>query len=209
LASASLQLEVADRQLPRDSTAKPLVQRISQMLRQLMDESRHTVRGLRLRHSEEENLERALTQISNDLAAPRQVKYQVVVEGTPRSLRPLVRDEIYRIGGEALANAFRHAGATAVETVLEYGRDHFRLLVRDDGQGIDPEVLKAGREGHFGLSGLRERAAKIGARLKVRTAAGAGTEIDLLVPAVAAFEQPAPRGPMYWIAKLYSRGSRP
>src|SRR6202035_5823579 len=80
--------------------------------------------------------------------------------------------EIYRIGGEALANAFQHAGASAVETVLEYGRDHFRLLVRDDGQGIDPEVLKAGREGHFGLSGLRERAAKIGARLKVRTAAG-------------------------------------
>jgi signal transduction histidine kinase/ligand-binding sensor domain-containing protein len=209
LASASLQLEVADRQIPGDSTAKPLVQRISQMLRQLMDESRHTVRGLRLRHSEQESLERALTQISNDLAAPRKVKYQVVVEGTPRSLRPLVRDEIYRIGGEALANAFRHAGASAVETVLEYGRDHFRLLVRDNGQGIDLEVLKAGREGHFGLSGLRERAAKIGARLKVRTAAGAGTEIDMLVPAVAAFEQPAPRGPVYWIAKFYSRGSRP
>jgi signal transduction histidine kinase/ligand-binding sensor domain-containing protein len=209
LASASLQLEVADRQIPGDSTAKPLVQRISQMLRQLMDDSRHTVRGLRLRHSEEENLERALTQISNDLAAPRKVKYQVVVEGAPRSLRPLVRDEIYRIGGEALANAFRHAGASAVETVLEYGPDHFRLLVRDDGEGIDPEVLKAGREGHFGLSGQRERAAKIGARLNVRSGAGAGTEIDLLVPAVAAFEQPARRGPVYWIAKLYSRGSRP
>ena len=102
------------------------------------------------------------------------------VAGVDRAmLRPLVRDEIYRIGGEALANAFRHAGASAVETVLEYRPDHFRLLVRDDGEGIDPEVLKAGREGHFGLSGLRERAAKIGAELKVRTAAGAGTEIDL------------------------------
>jgi signal transduction histidine kinase/ligand-binding sensor domain-containing protein len=208
LVSASLQLEVADRQMAADATAKPLVQRVSQLLRQLMDESRHRVRGLRLRRSEEENLERALTQISNDLAAPRKVKYQLVVEGTARSLRPLVREEIYRIGAEALANAFRHAGASAVETVLEYGRGHFRLLVRDDGQGIDPEVLKAGREGHFGLSGLRERAAKIGARLKVRTAAGAGTEIDLIVPAVAAFEHPAPRGPMYWIAKLYSRDSR-
>jgi signal transduction histidine kinase len=136
------------------------------------------------------------------------VKHQLVVEGTARSIRPLVREEIYRIGAEALANAFRHAGASAVETVLEYGRDHLRLLVRDDGQGIDPEVLKTGREGHFGLSGLRERAAKIGAELKVRTAAGAGTEIDLLVPAVAAFEHPAHRGPMYWIAKLYSRDSR-
>jgi signal transduction histidine kinase/ligand-binding sensor domain-containing protein len=209
LASASLQLEVADRQIPGDSTAKPLVQRISQMMRQLMDEGRHTVRGLRLRHSEEENLERALTQISNDLAAPRKVKYQVVVEGTPRSLRPLVREEIYRIGGEALANAFRHANASTVETMLEYGRARFRLLVRDDGQGIDPEVLKGGREGHFGLSGLHERAAKIGARLKVRTAPGAGTEVDLLVPAVAAFEQPGHHGLMRWIAKLYGRGSRP
>ncbi len=209
LASASLQLQVADRQIGSDATAKPLVQRVSQLLRQLIDESRHTVRGLRLQHSEEESLERALTQISNDLAAPRKVKYQVIVEGTPRSLRPLVRDEIYRIGGEALANAFRHAGASAVETILEYGRDHFRLLVRDDGQGIDPEVLKAGREGHFGLSGLRERASRIGARLKVRTAADAGTEIDLLVPSVAAYEQPAPRGPVHWIEKLYSRGSRP
>ena len=210
LASASLQLEVVDRQIPDDSTAKPLVQRISQMMRQVMDEGRHTVRGLRLRHSEEESLERALTQISNDLAAPRKAKYQVVVEGAARPLRALVRDEIYRIGGEALVNAFRHAGASAVETVLEYGRDHFRLLVRDDGQGIDPEVVTGGgREGHFGLSGLRERAAKIGARLKVRTAPAVGTEIDLLVPAAAAFEHPAHRGPMYWIAKLYSRGSRP
>jgi signal transduction histidine kinase/ligand-binding sensor domain-containing protein len=209
LASASLQLEVADRQIGVDATAKPLVQRVSQLMRQLIDEARQTVRGLRLRQSEEENLERALTQISKDLATPRKVKYQVVVEGTPRSLRPLVREEIYRIGGEALANAFRHARASTVETVLEYGRDHFRLLVRDDGKGIDPEVLKGGREGHFGLSGLRERASKIGARLKIRTATGAGTEIDLLVPAVAAFEQPAPGGPMYWIAKLYSRDSRP
>jgi signal transduction histidine kinase/ligand-binding sensor domain-containing protein len=209
LASASLQLEVADRQIPGDSTAKPLVQRVSQLLRQVIDESRHTVRSLRLRRSQEENLERALTQISHDLAAPRKVKYQLVVEGTPRSLRPLVREEIYRIGAEALANAFRHAGASAVEAVLEYGGDHFRLLVRDDGHGIDPEVLKTGREGHFGLSGLRERAAKIGARLRVRTAAGAGTEVDLLVPAVAAFEQSGPRGPMYWIATLYSRDSRP
>jgi signal transduction histidine kinase/ligand-binding sensor domain-containing protein len=209
LASASLQLEVADRQLAVDATAKPLVQRVSRLLRQLIDESRYTVRCLRLPRSREEDLERTLTQISNDLAAPRKVRCQVVVEGTPRSLRPLVREEIYRIGGEALANAFRHADASAVETVLEYGQDHFRLLVRDDGQGIDSEVLRAGREGHFGLSGLRERAAKIGARLKVRTAAGAGTEIDLLVPAVTAFEQLAPRGLMYWVTKIYSRDSIP
>ena len=207
--SASLQLEVADRQIAADATAKPVVQRVSNLLRQLADESRHTVRQLRSQRSQEENLERALTQISSDLAAPRKVKYNVVVEGTPRSLRPLVRDEIYRIGGEALANVFRHANASAVETVLEYGGDHFRLLVRDDGQGIDPEVLSAGREGHFGLSGMRERARRIGAQFKIRTAAGAGTEIDLIVPSSAAFERPDPHGPVYWIARLYSRVKRP
>jgi signal transduction histidine kinase len=206
--SASLQLEVADRQIAADATAKPLVQRISNLLRQLADESRHTVRHLRSQRSQEENLERALTQISSDLAAPRNVKYSVVVEGTPRSLRAVVRDEIFRIGGEALANVFRHADASAVETVLEYGRDHFRLLVRDDGQGIDPEVLSAGREGHFGLSGMRERARRIGAQLKIRTAKGAGTEIDLIVPSSAAFERPDPHGPVYWIARLYSRVKR-
>jgi signal transduction histidine kinase len=207
--SASLQLEVADRQIATDATAKPVVQRVSNLLRQLADESRHTVRHLRSQRSQEENLERALTQISSDLAAPRKVKYSVIVEGTPRSLRTVVRDEIYRIGGEALANVFRHANASAVETVLEYGADHFRLLVRDDGQGIDPDVLSAGREGHFGLSGMRERARRIGAQIKIRTAGGAGTEIDLIVPSSAAFERPDPHGPVYWIARLYSRVKRP
>jgi signal transduction histidine kinase/ligand-binding sensor domain-containing protein len=209
LASASLQLEVADRQIPTDASAKPLVQRVTQSLRQLVEESRQAVRHIRLQGSEEEDLEQALTQISNDLAAHRRVKHHLVVEGSRRPLRPLVREEIYRIAGEALANAFRHSGASTVETVLEYGRDYVRLLVRDDGQGIDPEVLNAGREGHFGLSGLRERALRIGAVLNVRTGAGAGTEIDLLVPAAAAFERPAPGGLAHWVAKLYRRGARP
>ncbi len=206
--SASLQLEVADRQIASDATVKPLIQRVSNLLRQLADESRHAVRGLRSRYTEEENLERALTQIAKDLGTSNEVKSRVVVEGTPRSLRPVVRDEIYRIAAEALGNAFRHSQASTVEAVLEYGRANFRLLVRDDGKGIDSEVLVGGREGHFGLSGVRERAAKIGAQVKIRTAAGAGTEIDLIVPSSEAFESPSPRGLVYWIASLYSRVSR-
>lgn len=207
LASASLQLEVADRQIPTDANAKPLIQRVTQLLRQLVDESRGAVRHLRLQSSEEEDLERALTQIAIDLAAPRHVKHHLVVEGGRRPLRPLVREEIFRIAGEALANAFRHSDASTVETVLEYGRDYVRLLVRDDGKGIDPEILSAGREGHFGLSGLRERASRIGALLNIRTGAGAGTEIDLRVPAAAAFERPSPGGLAQWVAKLYRRGA--
>jgi len=83
------------------------------------------------------------------------------------------------------------------------------VLVRDDGQGIDPHILNAGREGHFGLSGLRERASRIGAQLTIRTGAGVGTEIDLLVPASAAFDKPAPRGLSHWVTKLYRRGAGP
>jgi signal transduction histidine kinase len=93
-----------------------------------------------------------------------------------------VRDEVYRIGREALANAFRHSRAALIETVLEFERRHFRLVVRDDGCGIDPEVVRSGREGHWGLSGMRERSEKIGADIKVRSGAAAGTEIEMVIP---------------------------
>jgi signal transduction histidine kinase len=115
---------------------------------------------------------------------------------------------VYRIGREALANAYRHSSASVVEMVLEYAPDRFRMVVRDNGCGMDPQVLRSGREGHWGLSGMYERAKKIGAWLNVRSADGAGTEIDLTVPASAAFEPSASGGFMDWIARLYSRGEK-
>lgn len=207
LASASLQLQVADGQMASDA-AKPLVQRVLQLLRQLMHESRHTVQGLRVRRSELQDLEHAFAQFAKDLAPAFRSKFHLVVEGIPRPLQPLIRDEVYRIGSEAISNAFRHSRAEAVETVLEYGRDRLRLLVRDDGQGITPDVLQSGRAGHFGLFGIRERAAKIGARLRIRSAAGAGTEIDLIVPAIVAFERATSGRRRDWLARLYSHGDR-
>jgi DNA-binding NarL/FixJ family response regulator len=88
---------------------------------------------------------------------------------------------MYRIGREAILNAFLHAKARRVEVELEYGDPDMRLLVKDDGGGIDPEVLRAGREGHFGLAGMRERAERIGGRLRLWSAPGEGTEVELLV----------------------------
>jgi signal transduction histidine kinase len=144
-----------------------------------------------------------------DLAADEKIRYQFIVEGTPRSLRPSIRDEVYRIGREALANAFRHSQASVIETALDYAQDRFRIVVRDNGRGIDPEVLRSGRDGHWGLSGMRERSERIGARLKVLSAAGAGTEIDLTVPAGAAFQHSAKGGSMDWLARFYSRSEKP
>ncbi|MDB6045485.1 MAG: putative two-component system sensor kinase [Gammaproteobacteria bacterium] len=184
-------------------------QRFFQLLRQMIDEGRNAVRGLRNGHGDCDDLARAFAQMPEDLAADEKIRYQFIVEGTPRSLRPSIRDEVYRIGREALANAFRHSQASVIETVLDYAQDRFRIVVRDNGRGIDPEVLRSGRDGHWGLSGMRERCERIGARLKVLSAAGAGTEIDLTVPAGAAFQHSAKGGSMDWLARFYSRSEKP
>jgi len=106
----------------------------------------------------------------------------------------LIRDEIYRIGREAVVNAFRHSQAATVEVELEYGDRQLRIVVRDDGCGIDPRVLQSGRDGHWGLSGMRERAGRIGARLKIWSTAGAGTEVELSIPSAIAYESEEPTG---------------
>jgi signal transduction histidine kinase/streptogramin lyase len=209
LLSASLQLAVANSEISAGAPAKPLVERVFQLLRQMIDEGRKAVRGLRTGHSDPDDLERAFAQIPQDLAADERIKYQFIVEGAVRSLRPLIRDEVYRIGREALANAFRHAEASVIETVFDYAQDRFRIVVRDNGRGIDPDVLRCGRDGHWGLAGMRERSEKIGAQLKVLSAIGAGTEIDLTVPAGAAFQHATSGGSMDWLARFYSRSEKP
>ena len=89
---------------------------------------------------------------------------------------------MWRVG--ALRNAFRHAQAGRVEVEIRYDDEHLRLRVRDDGKGIDPKVLASqGREGHYGLRGMPERAALIGGKLAVWSEVGAGTEVELRLPA--------------------------
>jgi signal transduction histidine kinase len=112
----------------------------------------------------------------------------VTIEGQPRSLDPLLQDEIYRIAREVLRNAVRHADARRVEAAIQYDPDLFRLRIRDDGKGIDPKVLRDGaRAGHWGLPGIRERAKQIGAQLKLWSENGAGTEVELTFPGAVAY----------------------
>jgi signal transduction histidine kinase len=122
----------------------------------------------------------------------------------------MLGDEVYRIGREALVNAFRHSHAKNIEVELEYTPARLRVLVRDDGCGIDPQVLKSGREGHWGLVGMRERAEQIGAKLSVWSRATAGTEIELSVPGNIAFPVASRnwlRRGLAWILPL--RGKHP
>jgi signal transduction histidine kinase len=117
--------------------------------------------------------------------------FQVIMEGQPRTLSPLLQDEIYRIAREVLRNAFRHACASRIEAAIHYDPSLFRLRIRDDGKGIDAAVLQEGaRTGHWGLPGIRERAKRIGGRLVLWSECGAGTEVELTVPASVAYAEP-------------------
>ena len=155
-------------------------------------EGRDAVQGLRESTVQRNDLAQAVNTLGEELAANpengRSAAFRVTVEGEPRDLHPILRDEIYRIAAEALRNAFRHAQARQVEVEIRYDDEQFRLRVRDDGKGIDPAVLSGqGREGHFGLPGLRERGKLIGGKLVIWSEVGAGTEVELRIPASTAY----------------------
>lgn len=185
--SASMQVHVAADMLPEDAASRPLLARALQLMQQVIEEGRNTVRGLRANSAASVPLETALSHIEEELGGAAQADFRVVVAGQRRDLHPLLQDEVYRIGREALINAFRHARARHIEVELSYAPEAFRLFVRDDGVGIDEHVLQSGRDGHWGLVGLRERADRIGAQLHVFSRPSAGTEIQLDVPSNVAF----------------------
>jgi signal transduction histidine kinase len=189
--SVSMQVHVANDRLPADSPIQPALTRVLQLMGQVIDEGRNTVRGLRSSSGSSFDLEHAFSRIQEELApdsmAGSQIEFRVIVDGEPRPLHPLLRDEVYRIGREALINAFRHSRATRIDLELKYSYSHLRVLVRDNGCGIDPQILGSGVDGHWGLSGMRERADQIGGQFHVWSSAAAGTEIELSVPSHVAF----------------------
>ncbi|HEX8264817.1 MAG TPA: two-component regulator propeller domain-containing protein [Pyrinomonadaceae bacterium] len=198
--SASVQLDAVVKQLPDNSDYKPRLNRVQELTKQIMTEGRNTIRGLRSQNSENSLiLEQAFATIRRDLDVREQIDFRVIVDGVSQPLRPLVRDEIYRIGREGLINAFKHSKADAIEVRIEYAPKYFRLSVRDNGCGVNAEILQKGRKGHLGLSGMREGAEKLGAKVKIWNRVEGGTEIELIVPQHVAFERGASEG---WLKRL-------
>jgi signal transduction histidine kinase/ligand-binding sensor domain-containing protein len=206
--SASMQLHVANDHLPADSPAKPLVGRVLELMSRVIEEGRVALRGLRSSKLNSPDLEQAFSQIREEFPTHSQTGFRVIVEGTPRPLRSIIRDEVYLIGHEALSNAFRHSHASDIEIELEYAASYFRVLVRDNGTGIDERVLFAGRDGHWGLSGMKERSERIGGKLRVLSRAVAGTEVELSVPGRIAFKYPSLVSRWRWLSRLRLRTSR-
>lgn len=186
--SASMQLSVAVDRVPAESQVKSLLDRVLRIMKQGIEEGRHTIEDLRSTDSDPFDLVMALSSIQQELAVRPNVDFRVSVAGQEQPLLPVVRHEIYRIGREALVNAFSHSQADRVEFRVDYADSDFRMRVWDNGRGIDPRVLREGRKGHWGLAGMRERATRIGGILKISSNPADGTEVQLSVPGALAFD---------------------
>ncbi|MGA2598649.1 MAG: two-component regulator propeller domain-containing protein [Bryobacteraceae bacterium] len=205
IVSASMQLHMAVDRLPADSPAQTPLGGVLEVMKRVVDEGRNTVQGLRSSYSSIPDLAQSFSTIQQELAVQPEIDFRVIVDGQPRALHPLLRDEFYRIGREALLNAFRHSHATSIEVELAYAPKGLRMLIRDNGCGIAPDVVQSGREGHWGLPGMRERAEKIGAQLHVWSSTAAGTEIELSVPSRLAFEFQPSNSLLKLFGRLFQR----
>ena len=174
-------------------------------------EGRDAVQQLRSSQVDAGELPLAVRTLGEELAADAanggSAVFQVEVEGEPRSLHPILRDEIYRVAGEALRNAFRHAQAHRIEVDIRYEDRQLRLRVRDDGKGIDPKARDVReRSGHWGLHGMHERARLVGGILNVWSEVNSGTEVELTVPAAKAYSTFPSRRRSWWSEKLSWKG---
>jgi signal transduction histidine kinase len=207
--SASMHLNVAIDGLPQESPARPSFEHVTGLMARVADEGRHAVRGLRAHATDSDDLERSFAQVLRDFGGHTAATCRIVVQGSPRPMHPVIRDEISRIGREALVNALRHSGARTIEVELGYQPSQVSVSVRDDGCGIDEQVLRVGRTDHWGLSGMRERADGIGASLRVWSRRDGGTEVALTVPnhiALSGRDRPAWR--RAWSTWVTSRLTR-
>ena len=176
----------------RPAEARRDLDRVIEQARQALTEGRDAVQGLRSSTVITNDLAFALTALGEELAvqlvgqvAPM---FRVEVEGGSRHLAPLIRDDVYRIASEAVRNAFQHAHASQIEVEIRYDERYLRLRVRDDGRGIDPATLSVGgRDGHYGLVGMQERASLIGGKVVVQSKGDSGTAVELTVPASIAY----------------------
>jgi signal transduction histidine kinase len=185
--------------LPEDAVdARKNLELALERTSEAIGETRDAVMGLSMSNVEEPDLGMAIRTIGDELALAENseisTSFQVLVEGTPRDLHPILRDEIFRLAAEALRNAFRHAAARNIEVEIRYHEKYFRLRVRDDGKGISPDVLHGEeRQGNYGLPGMKERAALVGGKLTIWSEVDTGTEIELIIPASTAYNKPTRR----------------
>jgi signal transduction histidine kinase/ligand-binding sensor domain-containing protein len=168
-------------QLKEQDEIHPRVQMLSTWLDNAMEEGRTALRSLRAAVVENQTLEVLLEDAIDDCSISGSMKTSLEIIGEPAAMSVCVREEIYRIGHEAIMNACRHSAGTHLEVRLSYA-ETFQLRVKDDGDGINERMVEDGRSGHFGIAGMRERARFLQANLRFNSSPGIGTEVVLTVP---------------------------
>ncbi|MGC1649021.1 MAG: histidine kinase [Candidatus Sulfotelmatobacter sp.] len=181
-----LRLQLVEDLLP-EGKAKDQLEQTLQRADQAIAEGRRAVYDLRSSTAAPTDLAQAVRSLGDEFATENSAAFHLVVEGAARDLNAMIRDELCLITREALRNAFSHAHAHHIEVEITYGERAFRLRIRDDGKGIPTQVLEEGCPGHYGLSGMRERAKQVGGELDFWSRAGAGTEIELSIPGSIAY----------------------
>jgi signal transduction histidine kinase/ligand-binding sensor domain-containing protein len=189
-------LQAVKQLLPeRPGDAAGFLESAMQLGDQAIGEGRDAVQDLRSSSSDDRDLVTSLSALGAELGAgidsASKPECRVVVEGRPRELTAIVRNEAYRIAREAVSNVYQHAKASHIEIEATFGDADLTIRVRDDGVGLDPQILARGqRAGHWGLPGMRERSESFGGRFRVWSEENAGTEVELRIPARVAYAQP-------------------
>jgi ligand-binding sensor domain-containing protein/signal transduction histidine kinase len=179
----SLQIEVTDELLPPELPAKHPLQKALRLSKSAMDEGRRALNDLRASSLSTDDLVKGFRQTADGLRTESGTEIRILVEGHERPLNPVTGNDVLQIGRQAIANAFQHAGGGKIRVLLSYGKRDLRISVHDNGSGIDEDTIARGRPGHHGIRGMRERAERIGATLSIKSSAGQGTEVELIVPA--------------------------
>ena len=184
-----LKFHVVSKQIPTDAPAYNALEKTLDHADEVLAEGRDRIRNLRVTSASLSDLPAAFRSVAEETSEGRDATFKTVVEGHVRDLHPVVLEECYCIGREAIINALSHSEAQNVEAEIAYDSRQFRLRVRDDGRGIDPKILEAGgRAGHWGLQGMRERTQKIGGQLKFWSRPETGTEVELIIPGATAYQ---------------------
>ncbi|TWI70019.1 histidine kinase-like protein [Pseudoduganella lurida] len=201
-----LRFEAVKHGLAPDSEVRARMEEGLQRAEAAIAEGRDSVRGLRHGTGPDEALDRALAAVANECAAHHPLAWSQETTGQVRPLQPAIAEEVHAIAREALRNAFQHSGGTQVTLTVRYDADALVVMVADDGTGFDPAVdPRVGREGHWGLRGMREAAGAIGAAVEIGHPAGGGTSVTLRVPAIRAYAARQENGWMERLRRLVRR----
>jgi len=200
-----LKFHAVAKQIPRDEPAHDALDKTLDHADEVLAEGRDRLRNLRATSIPFGGLPAAFERVAEEIPQGAGATFKTVVEGRVRELHPMVREECYWIGREAVVNALTHSNGRKVEVEITYDPRQFRLRVRDDGRGIDPETVKeGGRAGHWGLQGMRERAQKIGGQLKLWSRPETGTEVELIIPGASAYQSAHDKSKKFWLRRTSS-----